>query len=98
MADPAAGTSSDPALGAASPTMFDSLAQRMQSAFQRLGRRGQLTEADVDEALRMIRTALLGADVHLSVVRQLIKDIRAKAVGEKLLESVQPGQQVILLK
>ena len=75
--------------------MFESLSQRLQSAFQRLGKRGTLTEADVDEALRMIRTALLTADVHLGVVKTLVADIRARAVGEKVLESVSPEQQVV---
>ncbi len=75
--------------------MFESLTQRLQSAFARLGKRGQLTEADVDEALREIRTALLTADVHLGVVKKVIADLRAKAVGEKLIEAVRPDQQVV---
>jgi signal recognition particle subunit SRP54 len=75
--------------------MFESLSQRLQSAFARLGRRGELTEDDVNDALRQIRTALLTADVHLSVVKQLVKDIRARAVGEKVLESVEPAQLVV---
>ncbi len=74
--------------------MFDSLAQRLQSTFARIAGRGTLSESDVDEALREIRTALLTADVHLSVVKKLVKDIRDRAVGEKVIESVQPGQQV----
>ena len=56
--------------------MFESLSQRLTDAFSRLGRSGSLTEADVDEALRSIRTALLTADVHLSVVKKLVNDIR----------------------
>ena len=75
--------------------MFESLSQRLQTAFSRLGKRGSLTEADVDEALRAIRTALLTADVHLAVVKKLVADIRERAVGEKVLESVEPGQQVV---
>jgi signal recognition particle subunit SRP54 len=75
--------------------MFESLAQRLQSVFARLGRRSTLTEADVDEALREIRTALLTADVHLSVVKKLTADIRARAVGEKVIEAVRPDQQVV---
>ncbi|MCE9634126.1 MAG: signal recognition particle protein [Planctomycetes bacterium] len=74
--------------------MFESLAQRLQSVFSRLGRRTALTESDVDEALREIRTALLTADVHLSVVKKLTADIKARAVGEKVIESVRPDQQV----
>lgn len=75
--------------------MFDSLAQRLQSAFARLSRRGTLTEADVDEALREIRTALLAADVHLSVVKKLTADIRTRAVGEKVIAQVRPDQLVV---
>jgi len=75
--------------------MFESLSQRLQSAFARLSRRGTLTEADVDEALREIRTALLAADVHLSVVKKLAADIRERAVGEKVLTQVRPEQQVV---
>jgi signal recognition particle subunit SRP54 len=75
--------------------MFESLSQRLQSVFSRLGRRSTLTEADVEEALREIRTALLTADVHLSVVKKLTADIRARAIGEKVLESVRPDQQVV---
>jgi len=74
--------------------MFDSLAQRLQSVFSRLGRRSTLTESEVDEALREIRTALLAADVHLSVVRKLTADIRARAVGDDVIHSVRPDQQV----
>ncbi|MCG3135410.1 MAG: Signal recognition particle protein [Planctomycetes bacterium] len=75
--------------------MFESLAQRMQSVFARLGRRATLSADDVEEALREIRTALLAADVHLSVVRKLTDDIRARAVGEKVIEQVRPDQQVV---
>src|SRR5262245_46319201 len=75
--------------------MFESLSQRLQSVFSKIARKGSLTEADVDEALREIRTALLTADVHLSVVKKLCADIRQRAVGEKLIEQVRPEQQVV---
>ncbi len=75
--------------------MFESLTERLQTAFSKLTRKGELAESDVDEALRAVRTALLTADVHLQVVKKLVADIRARAVGEKVLESVQPDQQVI---
>ena len=75
--------------------MFESLSQRLQSAFSRLTRRGTLTESDVDEALREIRTALLAADVHLSVVKKLTADIRERTVGEKVIAQVRPDQQVV---
>jgi signal recognition particle subunit SRP54 len=75
--------------------MFESLSQRLQSVFAKIAKRGTLTESDVDEALREIRTALLTADVHLSVVKQLCADIRARAVGEKVAEGVRPEHQVV---
>ena len=75
--------------------MFESLSQRLQSVFAKIAKRGTLTEADVDEALREIRTALLTADVHLSVVKKLCADIRARAVGEKVVEQVRPDHQVV---
>jgi signal recognition particle subunit SRP54 len=75
--------------------MFDSLAKRFDSVFQKLRGKGLLSEADVDDAaLREIRIALLeGADVALPVAKQLIADIREQAVGQAVLSSVSPGQQ-----
>ncbi len=75
--------------------MFESLSQRLQSVFARIAKRGTLTEPDVDEALREIRTALLTADVHLAVVKKLCADIRDRAIGEKVISQVRPEQQVV---
>src|SRR5262245_57061968 len=75
--------------------MFESLSQRLQSVFARMAKRGTLTESDVDEALREIRTALLTADVHLSVVKKLCADIKTRAVGERVTDQVRPGEQVV---
>ena len=75
--------------------MFESLSQRLQSVFAKIAKRGKLTEPDVDEALREIRTALLTADVHLTVVKKLCADIKARAVGEKILDDVRPEHQVV---
>jgi signal recognition particle subunit SRP54 len=75
--------------------MFESLSQRLQSVFAKIAKRGTLTEPDVDEALREIRTALLTADVNLAVVKKLCADIRARAVGEKVAEGVRPEHQVV---
>jgi signal recognition particle subunit SRP54 len=75
--------------------MFESLSRRLESVFAKLAKRGTLAESDVDEALREIRTALLAADVHLSVVKKLCADIRARAVGEKIVGQVRPEQQVV---
>ena len=75
--------------------MFDTLSDRLGSIFDRLTRRGALSEAQVEEALGEIRTALLDADVALPVVRSFIDQVRPVAVGAEVLKSVTPGQQVI---
>jgi signal recognition particle subunit SRP54 len=75
--------------------MFDSLSGKFSEVFDRLRRRGALSEADVTEALREIRLALLDADVALPVVKDFINDVRAKAVGAEVLRSVSPGQMVV---
>ncbi len=75
--------------------MFDGLQSKLTDIFDGLKKRGALKEADVDAALRDIRVALLEADVALPVVKDFIDGVRAKAVGQEVLRSVQPGQQVI---
>ncbi|MHB1628859.1 MAG: signal recognition particle protein [Bacilli bacterium] len=75
--------------------MFDTLTNRLQSAFQRLRGKGRLTEDDVKEALREIRRALLEADVNHSVAKELTDRIREKAVGQDILQSLSAAQQVV---
>ncbi len=75
--------------------MFENLTQRLGEVFDRLTRRGALSEADVDAALREVRVALLEADVALPVVKDFIEAVKAKAVGEAVIKSVTPGQMVI---
>ena len=75
--------------------MFDSLSTRLNGVFEKLTRRGALSESDVDSALRDVRIALLEADVALPVVKDFVAGIREKAVGANVLKSVAPGQQVI---
>ncbi len=75
--------------------MFEQLSERLEKAFDRLRGRGLLREADVDQALREVRIALLEADVALPVVKDFIAAVREKAVGETVLKSVKPGQQVV---
>jgi signal recognition particle subunit SRP54 len=75
--------------------MFDTLSGKLSEVFDKLRRRGALSEADVTEALREIRLALLDADVALSVVKDFIAEIREKAVGAEVLRSVSPGQMVV---
>jgi signal recognition particle subunit SRP54 len=75
--------------------MFENLTQRLGEVFDRLTRRGALSEADVDAALREVRVALLEADVALPVVKDFIAAVKEKAVGEAVLKSVTPGQMVV---
>ena len=75
--------------------MFEALADRLNGVFQKLTSRGRLTEKDVDEGLRQIRLALLEADVNFRVARDLVAQVRERAVGGEILESLSPGQQVV---
>ena len=75
--------------------MFDTLTERLGGVFQRLGRRGRLSEKDITAALREVRMALLEADVNFKVARDLVAGIRERAVGAEVLDSVTPAQQVI---
>ena len=75
--------------------MFDTLTNRLGQVFDRLRGRGALSEGDVNEALREVRVALLEADVSLAVVKDFIEKVRVKAVGQDVLRSVTPGQQVV---
>ena len=75
--------------------MFDSLSTRLQNIFDRLGGRGRLNEDNIQEALREVRVALLEADVNFKVVRGFIERVRARAVGQDVLTSLTPGQQVV---
>jgi signal recognition particle subunit SRP54 len=75
--------------------MFDSLQTRLGGVFDKLRGRGALSEADVDEGLKEIRAALIDADVSLPVVEDFIKQVRPQAIGENVIRSVTPGQQVV---
>src|SRR4051812_24202087 len=75
--------------------MFDTLSDRFDGIFKRLRSKGRLTDSDVDEVLREIRTALLEADVNVGVARTVVSRIREQAVGAKLSQALDPGQQVI---
>ena len=75
--------------------MFDSLSDRLGGVFDRLRGRGALTEADVRTAMREVRVALLEADVALPVARQFVDKVTEEAVGQNVLRSVTPGQQVV---
>ena len=75
--------------------MFDTLSSKLSGVFDRLKTRGRLSEADVSDALREVRLALLEADVALPVVRTFIDGVREKALGAEVLDSISPGQLVI---
>jgi signal recognition particle subunit SRP54 len=75
--------------------MFESLSEKLENVFKKLKGRGFLTEADVSEALREVRMALLEADVNFKVVKEFVESVRVKAVGAGVLESLSPGQQVV---
>ena len=77
--------------------MFDNLSNRFEGIFKRIRGKGRLTEADVDEVLREIRTALLEADVNVGVVRNLVARIREGAVGIEASKALDPSQQVVKL-
>ncbi len=75
--------------------MLDALSDRLQGTFRRLGNRGKVTEADLDAALREVRVALLEADVNFKVVRDFIAAVRERALGQEVLASITPAQQIV---
>jgi len=75
--------------------MFESLSEKLEGIFKKLKGRGVLNEESVNAALKEIRMALLEADVNFKVVKDFIEDVRLRAVGKEVLESITPGQQVV---
>jgi signal recognition particle subunit SRP54 len=75
--------------------MFETLTQKLTAAFDRLGRKGKLSEGDVDEALRQVRLALLEADVNFKVVKEFLTKVRERALASEVLRSLTPAQQII---
>ncbi len=75
--------------------MFETLTERLQGVFKRLGRRAKLRPEDVDQALKEIRLALLDADVNYRVVKDLLAQVRERALGEEVSRALNPAQQVI---
>jgi len=75
--------------------VFETLTERLTQLFDQLRKRGKLSEADVDVAMREVRLALLEADVHYSVVKDFIARVRVRAVGAEVSKSLNPGQQVV---
>src|ERR1043165_8234678 len=77
--------------------MFDNLSEKLQRVFKNLRGEGRLTPENMEAALREIRVALLEADVNFKVVKQLIENVKVKALGEEVLQSLTPTQQVIAI-
>ena len=75
--------------------VFENLAEKLQNALGKLKSKGKLSEKDVDLAMREVKLALLEADVNFKVVKNFIKDVKERAVGAEVMESLTPGQQVI---
>src|SRR5216683_5801873 len=77
--------------------MFDNLSEKLQRVFKNMRGDGKLTAENMEAALREIRVALLEADVHFRVVKQLIENVRQKAMGEEVLTALSPSQQVVAI-
>ncbi|MHC4554928.1 MAG: signal recognition particle receptor subunit alpha, partial [Planctomycetota bacterium] len=75
--------------------MFDALTDKFNSVFRSLSGRGRITEANVSDALREVRKALLEADVNYQVTKQFCKDVKAAAMGAEVIQSLHPGQVLI---
>lgn len=75
--------------------MFENLTNRLESVFKTLTGRGTLNEKNIEDSLKQVRLALLEADVHYKVVKSVIADIKTRALGQKVMQSLTPGQQVI---
>ena len=74
---------------------FDSLSEKLQNIFKNLRGKGRLSEADVKAALKEVKLALLEADVNFKVVKQIIKSVEERAIGQDVMSSLTPGQMVI---
>src|SRR5947209_15220449 len=75
--------------------MFDAISGKLQNAFRNLRGLGRISEANAGDALREVRMALLEADVNFKVARDFIERVKAKSLGQEVVQSIQPGQQVI---
>jgi len=75
--------------------MFDSLTGKLQNAFRNLRGLGKISESNVADSLREVRMALLDADVNFKVVKEFIERVREKSLGQEVIQSVHPGQQII---
>ena len=74
---------------------FENLSDKLQNAFKKLKGKGVLTEADINEAMREVKLALLEADVNFKVVKEFVNDVKEKCLGKEVMESLTPAQQII---
>src|SRR5476651_445254 len=75
--------------------MFDSLSTKLQNAFKNLRGLGKISESNAADALREVRLALLEADVNFKVARDFIERVKTKALGQQVIQSIHPGEQII---
>src|SRR5216110_2520756 len=75
--------------------MFDSLSGKLQNVFRNLRGLGKISESNVADSLREVRMALLDADVNFKVARDFIERVKAKALGQEVIQSIHPGQQIV---
>jgi len=75
--------------------MLEALTQKLTGVFDRLGRKGKLSEGDIDDALRQVRMALLEADVNFRVVKEFLSSVRERAIGSEVRSSLTPAQQIV---
>src|SRR5256885_13696399 len=92
---PPTSTTTSASSGWSGPSVFESLTERLDQALKKLTGRGKLSEADVDAGLREVRLALLEADVNYKVVKDFVASIRTRAVGAEVMDSLNPGQQLV---
>ena len=74
---------------------FESLSEKLQNTFKRIRGKGVLTENDINDAMREVKLALLEADVNFKIVKEFVADVKEKCLGQEVLQSLTPGQQVI---
>src|SRR5207302_8344898 len=75
--------------------MFDSLSGKLQTVFKNLRGLGKISDSNVADSLREVRLALLDADVNIKVARDFVDRVKEKAIGQQVIQSIQPGQQII---
>ena len=75
--------------------MFEDLSQKLEQVFKKLRGQGKITEANVTESLREVRRVLLDADVNYKVAKQFIDDVQKRSLGQEVLQSITPGQQIV---